>query len=117
MDEETKNRIQVLQARIDAALSESPEARSKSRFSPYLVVENSDLESEILEASKIGGLDGMEAVMDKFEELAASEDGGRVRYELMRFLAHDPTAAKFGLRIPSLEQRSAWKIAPSRFTE
>jgi hypothetical protein len=117
MNEETKNRVRALQARIDALLSESPEDKAKSRFTPYMIAEKSDLESRILEALKIGGLDGMETAMDKFEELAASEDGGRLRYELMRFLTRDPAAAKFGLRIPSLEERSAWKITPGRFSK
>jgi hypothetical protein len=49
-------------------------------------------------------LEGVEAALDLFDEVAAVEDIGRLRYALMVFLTHHPVVAELGLRLPSLDQ-------------
>lgn len=66
-----------------------------------------------MSAASSEGLDGVEAALDEFDRLAAKEDGGRLRHALMIFLTHDSRVDKIGLRIPTLEERSPWKLAPS----
>ena len=113
-NEEIKARIRRLQARINDALRESPDARAATRFTPYRFDDvEPDIAKQLLEAVSRGGLDGMETMMDKLEEIALYEDKGRLRYELMLLLTHYPEAARLGLRIPSIEERSAWKVIPS----
>ena len=113
-DEEIQ--IQKLQERINKSLIETPEDRASSRFSPYIFEPKSaDLAQQFFQiAASIGGLQGLEAALDKFDKLAEHEDKVFLHYELMRFLTHYPEIAKFGLHIPSLEQRSAWKTIPSK---
>ena len=106
-------RVQKIQQRIDSALRESPKDRRESRFSPYIAESKLDLENQLMSAASSVGLDGVEAALDEFDRLAAKEDGGRLRHALMIFLTHDSRVAKLGLRIPPLEERSPWKLAPS----
>jgi hypothetical protein len=73
-----------------------------------------DLENQLMSAASSGGLDGVEAALDEFDRLAAKEDRGRLRHALLIFLTHYSEMAKLGLRIPSLEKRSPWKLAPSK---
>lgn len=115
-DPETRERRRALQARINAALRESPEDRAATRFTPYRFVEREGvgLSTQLMNAASVGGLEGMEAALDKFDQLAgAGEDMGELRYELMRFLTQNPNARKLDLRIPDIEERSAWKVIPS----
>ncbi len=70
--------------------------------------------TQLMNAASVGGLEGTEAALDKFDQLAAAgEDMGELRYELMRFLTQYPGARKLGLHIPDIEERSAWKVIPS----
>lgn len=113
MNEHDPFRIQKIQQRIDSALRESPKDRRESRFSPYIAESKPDLENQLMSAASSEGLDGVEAALDEFDRLAAKEDGGRLRHALMIFLTHDSRVDKIGLRIPTLEERSPWKLAPS----
>lgn len=113
MNEHDPFRIQKIQQRIDSALRESPKDRQESRFSPYITESKPDLENQLMSAASPEGLDGVEAALDEFDRLAAKEDGGRLRHALMIFLTHDSRVDKIGLRIPTLEERSPWKLAPS----
>lgn len=106
-------RVQKIQQRIDSFLRESPKDRRESRFSPYIAERKPDLENQLMSAASSGGLDGVEAALDEFDRLAAKEDVGRLRQALLIFLTHDSRVSKLGLRIPSLEERSPWKLAPS----
>jgi hypothetical protein len=117
MNEYDPIRLQKIQHRIDSALRESPQDRLQSRFSPYIADSKPDLDNQLASAAAASPseeLDGVEAVLDEFERLATKEDRGRLRYALLVFLAHDSRVAKLGLRVPSLEERSPWKIAPSK---
>jgi len=106
-------RLQKIQQRIDSVLLESPKDRLESRFSPYIAEMEPDLENQLMSAASSGGMDGIEAALDKFDRLATNEDRGRLRHALLIFLTHNSEVARLGLRIPSLEDRSPWKLAPS----
>jgi hypothetical protein len=117
MNEYDQIRLQKIQHRIDSALRESPQDRLHSRFSPYIADSKPDLDNQLAYAaasSSSEGLDAMEAVLDEFERLATKEDRGRLRYALLVFLTHDSRVAKLGLRVPPLEERSPWKLTPSK---
>ncbi len=118
MNEHDPTRVQKIQQRIDSALRESPQDRLQSRFSPYIADSKPDLENQLASAaassSSSEGLDGVEAVLDEFERLATKEDNGRLRHALLIYLTHDSRVAKLGLRVPPLEKRSPWKLAPSK---
>lgn len=115
-------RVQKLQERINSALAESPQSASASKFSPYLMDEQRpevvgqalDLDAQLAQAASVEGVEGIETAMDEYDRLAETEDSGRLRHALMLFLTHHPEAAKLGLRIPSLEERSPWKVTPSK---
>lgn len=106
-------RLQKIQQRIDSVLRESPKDRLESRFSPFIAEVEPDLENQLMSAASPGGIDGVEAALDEFDRLAANEDSGRLRHALLIFLTHNSDVATLGLRIPSLEERSPWKVAPS----
>ncbi|MDQ4100762.1 MAG: hypothetical protein M3115_01050 [Thermoproteota archaeon] len=117
MNEYDPIRVQKIQQRIDSALRESHQDRLQSRFSPYISDSRPDLDNQLASAaasSSCEGVDAMEAVLDEFERLATKEDRGRLRHALLVFLTHDSRVAKLGLRVPSLEERSPWKLAPSK---
>ena len=61
-----------------------------------------------------GGSEGIEAALDEFDRLAATEDSVRMQHALMVFLTQHTATAQLGLRIPSLEERSYWKVLPSK---
>lgn len=109
-------RVQKIQQRIDSALRESPQDRLQSRFSPYIAENKPDLGNQLTSAASSEGLDGVEAVLDEFERLAAKEDRGRLNHALLIFLTHDSRVARLGLRVPPLEERSPWKLGPSEKT-
>lgn len=112
--EEDAARARALRERISAALRETPAERARIRFSPYLLDEGPDIAGRLMRAASPGGLDGFEAALDEYDELAGREDLGRLRHALMVFLTHHPEAARLGLRVPPLEERSAWKVSPGR---
>jgi hypothetical protein len=112
--DEGEQRLGRLQARIDAALHESASGGKASTFSPYLAEQEPGVAQHLARAAAPGGLDGLEAMMDAYERLVETEDPGRVQHALMLLLTHHPDAARLGLRIPALEQRSPSKVRPSR---
>lgn len=102
-------RTERLQARIDAALRETPEETSRTRFSPYLH-RSDDLGEQLMQAARDGGI---EAALDVFDRLRDSEDPGRLRHALITFLVDFPEVYQSGLRVPSLLERAPWMVAPS----
>lgn len=106
-------RIQKLQERINAALRESPEDRLESTFSDYIPDNSPILAQELAQAAEPGGPEGIEAALDEFDRLREKEDVLRMKHALMLFLMHHPTVGELGLRIPSLQERSPWKVLPS----
>jgi hypothetical protein len=108
------SRLNSLQERINSALRESGEEHIRSRFSFYAQdVSEPDPANELMRAASAGGFEGVEAALDKFESLIEKKGEGAMRNALMSFLAHNPDIRKLGLRIPSIEERSAWKLASS----
>ena len=59
-----------------------------------------------------GQIEDIERILDRFDQMLASEDDGRLRHALSVVLTHHPTVTALGLRLPPLEQRSPWKVAP-----
>jgi hypothetical protein len=114
MDEETINRIRRLQARVNAALQETPENRAVTDFSEYIPDHWPALTDRLNQAAMSNDLNGLEAALDEFDRLALREDRVRLQHALMVFLTEHPAAAGFGINIPSLEERSPWKVLPSR---
>lgn len=108
-------RLSALQQRIDRALREQV-PQSPVTFSEYAPVGAAELETDLVSAAQRAGIDaveGVEALLDRAEALAKGEDPGRLRYALSVVLTHLPIVAALGLRLPSLEARAPWKIAPS----
>lgn len=114
MNEERMIRTQEFQARINSALRGSAEDRAKSRFSEFVSDLGPDFESRLMQAASAGGTGGIEAAMDEFDRLVTREDPVRLRHALLVFLTHHPDVQKSGLRIPPLEERSPWEVAPSK---
>ncbi len=115
-----EDRVGQLQARIDAALRESPEERAQTSFSPYMPSMEAafDIEDTLVRAAARAGpgrLEGLEAALGAFDQLLESHVAERVRaqYGLRRFLAHYKGLGELGLRLPSLQDRSPWKVRPS----
>lgn len=114
MDQKDVADIPRLQERIDSALKETPEDRRASNFSDYMPDHSPALVQELMLAAEPGGTEGIEAALDKFHELAQKEDVLRMKHALMLFLMHHPAVSELGLRIPGLEERSPWKVLPSK---
>ena len=113
VSEGREDRISRLQARINAALREKPN-EPYSSFSPYMPDHRRQITKKMDEAAQSSGARGIEAALDVFDELASTEDLGRLRYALMVFLTHHPEVAELGLSLPSLEERSPSSALPSR---
>jgi hypothetical protein len=107
-------RLAAVQARIDDALSEPLGEAGTSRFSSYMPGASVPLQDALLAAAKDHGLDGLEALLDRFEHLRGSNDRGALRHALIVVLTHHPAVHEFDLRLPSLDERSPWKTWPSR---
>ena len=114
MEQDDVTLIQKLQARIDAALHEDVAAIAKSDFSDYIPNSSSGLTRRLMQAAQSGGLAGINAALDEFERLAEREDLPRLQHALMIFLTQHPAVAEFGLRVPSLAERSPSQILPSK---
>ena len=114
MTDPSPDRLQALQQRIDRALRDPVEKAGASRFSEYAPLGAAEVETELMQAASRGGLEGLEAMLDRAEALAHHEDAARLRYALSIVLTHLPIVAKLGLRLPSLEERAVWKVAPSK---
>jgi len=117
MEQEQEARVRRLQERIAAALREDAEATRRSDFSEYLPDASTPLTRLLARAAQAGGAKGIEAALDEFERLAAREDLPRLQHALMLFLSQHPAAARLGLRIPPLAERSPSQIPPSKREE
>lgn len=113
MGERGTERIERLQARVNAALREGTD-EPYSSFSPYMPDHRREITRRMTKAALPDGVEGIEAALDVFDELAAVEDIGHLRYALMVFLTHHPAVSELGLRLPSLEERSPSSALPSR---
>ena len=104
-----------LQERINDALQQTPEDFARSTFSGYLDTA-ADLTGRLYgrAVSASDAEAAVEAALDEYDALAASEDNRRARQALMEFLTHHPAAAELGLRVPDLAQRAPWMVRPSR---
>jgi hypothetical protein len=114
MEQREIARVQKLQERINSALRTRPEDVAGSNFSPYMPNSASQLTRRLTQAAGAGGIEGVEAVMDEFERLVEHEDLARAQYALMSFLTNHPVATRLRLRVPSLVERSPWKVLPSK---
>jgi hypothetical protein len=104
-----------LQERINHALQQTPEEFARSAFSDYLDTAT-DLTRRLYKraVSSNDPETAVEAALDEYDALAASEDNRRARHALMEFVTHHPAAAELGLRVPDLAQRAPWMVRPSR---
>jgi hypothetical protein len=107
-------RIAALQARINAALHSPAGEAGTSSFSPYMPGASVPLQDSLLGGGQDRGLDALEAILDRFAQLRATSDRGALQHALALVLTHHPAMAAFGLRLPSLDERSPWKTWPSR---
>ena len=107
------DRVGRLQARINDALKEIPEDQAASDFSPFLPAQGPDPTASLARAAGAGGILGVEAALDEFERLLNTTDKGELQHSLLVFLGSRPEMAQLGLRVPSLEERSPWKVLPS----
>ena len=109
-------RIRKVQNRINEALRESPPHDTQTtKFSEYLDADWPDLEDRFERAATLrGGIEGVEAALDEFDRMYAKENRGRLRHAFMVFMTHNKHVAELGLRTPSLEERSSWKLLSSK---
>jgi hypothetical protein len=114
MDSTTPERVRLLQGRIDRALRQPVEDAEISRFSEYMPGASVALQDQLQGSAGAGGVTDVEAILDRFEQLRASADAGTLRHALSVVLTHHPAVAHLGLRLPSLEERSPWKVWPGR---
>jgi hypothetical protein len=103
--------VERLNERLRQALRERPAERARSTFSPYRP-DNDDLSYRLAEAAEGGGEEGLERMLDTYDQLAAQEDPVALRHALMVALTHFPGLSGIGVSTPSLEERAPWKIAP-----
>ena len=103
-----------MQDRIDAALHEPAGEAGKSRFSNYVPGGSTDLQSALWTKPTTGTIEDLEEILSRYEQLKATADPGQLRYALTVVLTHHPAVNALGLTLPSLEERSPWKIAPSK---
>jgi|SRR5215475_12816745 len=114
MSQKDVTRVQELQERINSALRQTPEARVASDFSDYKPDHSPELVQDLMQAAEQGGEEGVKAALDEFDRLSQSEDRLRMQHALMLFLTHHPAVSELGLRVPSLRERSPWKVLPSK---
>jgi hypothetical protein len=113
MDDLTRARVRSIQLRIDAALREPVDEASRSSFSSYMPGASTDLQSTLWTKSATGGIGDVEEILDRYEQLKGTDDPVRLRYALYAVLTNHPTVDALGLKLPSLEERSPWKVTPS----
>jgi hypothetical protein len=114
MDDPAQARLRSIQARIDAALSEPVDEAARSRFSSYMPGGSTDLQSALWTKPVTGEVEDVEAILDRYDQLKGTDDPVRLRHALSAVLTNHPTVGTLGLRLPSLEERSPWKVTPSR---
>jgi hypothetical protein len=114
MDQANEDRIRSLQSRIDRALQQPLEEAGASGFSEYMPGASIAYEDDLRGAAGTGGVPDVEAILDRFERLRASADIAALRHALSVVLTHHPAVAQLGLRLPSLLERSSWKVWPGR---
>ena len=114
MDDSILARARTIQARIDEALREPVDEAGRSSFSSYVPGGSTDLQSTLWTKPATGTVNDLEEILDRYDELKIAGDPGRLRHALTVVLTHHPAVDALGLKLPSLEQRSPWKIAPSR---
>ncbi len=115
MDKNLLGRLQKIQNRVNKALLESPEDFKRSSFSEYLPDDSWKISDGFQAIAAGRDLEGLEAALDEFDRLTESEDDKvRLQHALMVFLASNQAFSLYGLRIPSLRERSEWKTLPSR---
>jgi len=114
---EETSQIELLQKRIDYSLRQSREDWRNSNFVPfgphsqatvymhkfYYVAREPWKDKKNIEAVKV--------VLDEFDDfLKNGIDKVQLQDSLMSFLVHHPAVAELNLYIPSLEERSPWKV-------
>ena len=99
---------------INKALIESPENFGQSDFSEYLDDDSWKISDNFRAIAEDKDIEGLEAVLDEVDRRAETEDKIRLQHALLVFLAENRTISIYGLRIPSLEERSPWNVLPSR---
>jgi hypothetical protein len=114
MDDPTRARVRSIQARIDAALREPADEAARSSFSTYMPGGSTDLQSALWTKPETGGVEDVEEILDRYDQLKGTDDPVRLRHALSVVLTNHPTVGALGLRLPSLEERSPWKVTPSR---
>lgn len=114
MDDATRLRVASVQARIDDALTEPVEDAGRTRFSSYMPGGSTNLQQALWTKPATGRVEDLEEILDRFDQLKATEDPGRLRYALSVVLTHHPAVEALGLTLPSLERRSPWKTTPSK---
>jgi hypothetical protein len=114
MDDLTRARVRSIQTRIDAALREPADEAARSSFSSYTPGGSTDLQSALWTKPETGGVEDVEEILDRYDQLKGTGDPVRLRHALSVVLTNHPTVGALGLRLPSLEERSPWKVTPSR---
>jgi hypothetical protein len=88
--------------------------RARSTFSEYAPRAAAPIRERLERAVGVGGIEGVESVLDEFDRMSLSEDPLALRYALQLFLTHNRHAVALGLRVPPLAERSPWMTVPSR---
>lgn len=103
-----------LQERIDQALHETPDSFAASSYSDYTGTAT-ELTQRLFEraVSATDAETAVEAALEEYLALAATQDNARARRALMEFVTHHPAAVELGLRVPDLMDRSPWKARSS----
>ena len=114
MDDPARARVRSIQARIDAALREPVDEAARSSFSNYVPGASTELQSALWTKPATGGIDDVEEILDRYDQLKGTDDPVRLRHALNVVLTNHPTVDALGLRLPSLEERSPWKVTPSK---
>jgi hypothetical protein len=114
MDDPTRARVRSIQARIDTALNEPPDEAARSSFSSYVPGASAELQSALWTKPATGNVEDVEEILDRYDQLKGTDDPVRLRHALSAVLTNHPTVGTLGLRLPSLEERSPWKVTPSR---
>lgn len=98
-----KARISKLQARINEALPERTDEHPKVYFSPYAAHLGPDLLRQLRLAASRGGIEGLEAAMDAYDQLSQSSDARpeNLRHALHLFLQERDELDELGLQLPS----------------